>query len=831
MNEGKVKVGDVCRLAGDLQMRLPMSDRITRRGPYPLYAENCMTYGIDDYAIEAGGTIMVSALGQVLTSAGTLVAKLEPGRCSASEHVHALIPHDPADATYLWRVLTTSPTAARNVAGTSQLRQLGASALVATPIPWPERARRDAFVAALDEHDREHARLTDLIPQIYAEADAAFAEQVAATSEQRTPVGAVCRIARGTDVPATLRGADKPVRVEGPNGVLGRCDEALVSEAAVMVGPSGRRLLSHYVDEPTHPIGEMAYVTQDACDVELPVLLLALRAAGLPDRLRVDGQLVGTAGLSIDGVGDVELALGTPEARAAFAPQAQRAVQQVCDTQRALAQLAKDRAELIRSFFSDIDYVHAELPTPRGATVYPTSLGAAKAAVETPEVGSDPALGVLGPIVRQRGFGLAPDDLSWELAPLAVLRACLDEDGWAPISRAARELTQAALAAANPADAGDAGSDEASDAADAPDLVGVIDAAMGALSQVDDLLSFLPNLSYASSLLTPAQLAQWVTLLDEIDPAAITGRCVRAVMSLAPMSQALPDEVATVVAGALRGAAAALGSVEIAYVPYEADGCVVDALARELPDVTARAQFEDFPHMLAAALVRAVELRDARETRGGLGAAAGSTLASDEFADWVAPLVCAALPPNAGPWCTGAPSADDPRWVLGVPPRNKANFAWLQLALAHQAPGGATVLLMCDAPLHSTAGSEPSLRRALVEQGRVRLVCALPAGIYGDERPAMSLVVLGDEGCSSEVLFVSALGAGAPIEGAPLAACPRRRLPAEVAQTLADTCEAWLARGERPGEELAEMARVASLDEVREEGGWGLAPWTYVTAR
>ena len=277
MNKGRVRLGEVCRLAGDLQVRMAMSDRVARKGPYPLYAENCMKYGIDDYAIEAGGTVMVSAIGQVVTSAGTLVAMLEPGRCSASEHVHALIPHDPADAAYLWRVISTSPHAARSVTGSAQLRQLGGGALISTPIPWPSREQRDAFVARLEEFDQEKARLSDLVPELYAKADAAFVEQVVAASDERTRVSEVCRFERGTDVPATLRANDKPVRVEGPSGILGHCDEALSEEPLVAVGPSGRRLLSHYVDEPSHPIAEMAYVTQGGCDVPLPVLLFALR--------------------------------------------------------------------------------------------------------------------------------------------------------------------------------------------------------------------------------------------------------------------------------------------------------------------------------------------------------------------------------------------------------------------------------------------------------------------------------------------------------------------------------------------------------------------------
>ncbi len=166
--------------------------------------------------------------------------------------------------------------------------------------------------------------------------------------------------------------------------------------------------------------------------------------------------------------------------------------------------------------------------------------------------------------------------------------------------------------------------------------------------------------------------------------------------------------------------------------------------------------------MLAAAMVRAVELRGACETRGGLGAAAGCSLLSDEFADWKAPLVAAILPPNGGEWTKSVVSASDPRWVLGTPPRSRANYAWIQQALSRPEPGGATVLLVCDAVLHSSTGSELKLRRALAASGRVRLVASLPARIYGDGRPAMSAVVFGDPRPEAACLMVDALGLAAP---------------------------------------------------------------------
>ena len=206
----QVRLGDVCRLAGDAQVSMTAGDRLLRKGPYPLYAENCATSGIDDYAIEAGGTVMVSAFGQVVDNFGHLIAYYEPGRCSATEHVHAFVPHDPADGRYLWRVLTTTPKAARLVTGTSQLRQVAGTSLLALSIPWPRRSVRDAYVDALDEMDRRARELADAVPQLLAEGDEAFARMVAPSGEKPSPPARWRPGARAPTSPPPTAGPTSP---------------------------------------------------------------------------------------------------------------------------------------------------------------------------------------------------------------------------------------------------------------------------------------------------------------------------------------------------------------------------------------------------------------------------------------------------------------------------------------------------------------------------------------------------------------------------------------------------------------------------------------------
>lgn len=794
-----VRLRDVARLAADAQITMPAAERLLRKGPYPLYAENCTVSRIDDYALEAGGTVLVGAFGQVLASTGFLLASYEPGRCSTTEHVHAVVPHDSADGRYLWRVISASSRAAHLVVGTSQLRQLAGPALMSVPIPWPERSVREEFVAQVDAFEVRAAELARVVPDLLAQGDRLYAELVLSAGGEPVPAPSVAQWRAGTDVPASMRGASKPVRVEGPRGVLGRCDEALTSGPIVAVGPSGRHLLAHYVAEPCHPIAEMRHVDAGCCQVPLPVLLFALRAAGLPDRLRVSGRASEARVLSLAELDDVALVLGTPEAQVAFAERGAAILDQIVAAERELDELAAVNKVFVDDFVNGMTF-HGE----------PLTVAEPPAAPQSPgrdSLGNGSrrdALGPLADLAAAGSFGLEAADEAWELAPLAAMRAVAPERVWAPVAEAA---------------APGEGPDHAG-------LISALDAAMEAIAEDDDLLAFLPNLSYTSSLLSLAQLAALVRGLDVIGPDAIDGAHVRAVFALGAPGAGLPKAVAEVVRGALEGVSARLpAGWETAYVPWESQGDMVELIGRAFPAVTLRAQFDEFAHMLETALVRAVDLRRDRSIRGGLGAVSGSALAADEFADWKAPLVAAVLPPNQGAWSAGPVVPDDPRWsVLGVPARNKANYAWIQHALFHQADGGATVLLVANAMLHAASGREYELREALAASGRVRAVVSFPARIFGDGRPATSLLVLGDsvpQGEKAGCLMVDGLGLGRKACGDAL----ERELPASDAARMARACRAWLAGEDVPNE--PGFARVVDRADIVALGGM-LTPWSYV---
>ena len=631
-----VRLGDVCRAAKEGEQDLTVAERSARKGPYAYFADNCQSFGVDDWLVDAGGAIIVPAYGQIVANTGYVMARKEQGRFSFGKQVYALVPHDRTDTDYLYNVITHSPQVAHQVTGTPQLRQISLTALLAARIPWPCRAVRDAFVEMIEADEAEFKRLRALPAQLMAEGDEAFASIVAADGSETLAMADAVAWRTGTSVAAELRGPDKAVRVEGSRCTLGRCDEVLAEGPCVVAAPQGRAMVARYVPEACHPLQDVLYACAADSKVELGVLLFALRAA------RVREGLPRQDWVSEQDFGALRLHVGTIEQQERFTSVSSDIFDRLAKAEADLVQLERDHAARLAEFFT-----HGRVGVDGSSAVDDEPLGEIPAAPEaiaacgkdagqeredSADAGSMPAdlrgrvaqMGVLAPLAAQ-GLEILSDpaDVAWELAPLAVVRACASSSQWAFVAAAAGPYAAPAYA----------------------NLVRALDTVMTELSESNDLLSFLPNLSYGSSLLTLEQLAGWVGMLDAIEPGTITGAAVRAALRLDSSFAVLPDSVNGLLEGAVRSCARGLGhEPQSAYVPCSSGEGLIDLLAHDCPEATLRSQTQEFSHILADMLVRAAELEGMGEQRGGLGAAVGSALAHDEFSDWRADLVCAALP-------------------------------------------------------------------------------------------------------------------------------------------------------------------------------------------
>ena len=185
---------------------------------------------------------------------------------------------------------------------------------------------------------------------------------------------------------------------------------------------------------------------------------------------------------------------------------------------------------------------------------------------------------------------------------------------------------------------------------------------------------------------------------------------------------------------------------------------------------------------------------------------------------------CVCFPsPNQGVWTDRVVNEEDPRWILGTPPRNKANYAWVQQTLACMEDEGAAVLLVTNAVLHADIGREEALRRALAHSGLVSAVISLPGGLFADGRPSPSLVVLDKSGKTHGILFVDALELGV-FEGVAPSGVTYRSLPSAAVARIVEAFAAWRTEGECG---LPRFCRVVSEAEL-DERDCVLTPWTYV---
>lgn len=230
---------------------------------------------------------------------------------------------------------------------------------------------------------------------------------------------------------------------------------------------------------------------------------------------------------------------------------------------------------------------------------------------------------------------------------------------------------------------------------------------------------------------------------------------------------------------------------------------------------------------------------DALAVADGLLAAAGAdegpmvdvVAATEDLADPTSAqqgATCICFPaPNQGTWTDRAVDEHDPRWAFGPPPRNKANYAWVQQTVACMGDGGHALMLLCNAALHSDSGREAAARRAWARSGLVEAVVALPGGLFADGRPPSSLVLMRRNRTSHSILFVNAQELGDDVGFAPSGAMARRLSP-ETVERIVQTYAAWKRRdgyGDVPG-----FCREVPPCEL-EANGCTLTSWTYVASR
>lgn len=162
---------------------------------------------------------------------------------------------------------------------------------------------------------------------------------------------------------------------------------------------------------------------------------------------------------------------------------------------------------------------------------------------------------------------------------------------------------------------------------------------------------------------------------------------------------------------------------------------------------------------------------------------------------------------------------EDKRWVYGIPPKNNANFAWMQHMIHHLSPNGKIGLVLANGSLSSTTGNEGKIRQAIVEDDLVEGIIALPSQLFYTTGIPVSLWFLNrNKKQKGKTLFIDAREIGTMVSR------KLRELTDDDISLLADTFEKF---EEGTLEDEKGFCKVSTLDDIKEQD-FILTPGRYV---
>ena len=138
-------------------------------------------------------------------------------------------------------------------------------------------------------------------------------------------------------------------------------------------------------------------------------------------------------------------------------------------------------------------------------------------------------------------------------------------------------------------------------------------------------------------------------------------------------------------------------------------------------------------------------------------------LVDDAYLDLKADFVVAAPPFDNSDW-GGKSRSKDQRWPYGAPPKDNANFAWLQHGICHLKPGGVAGFVLPTSSLSSQAVNEGVIRQNIVVAGLVDCIVRLPTRLLSHIHIPVALWFLSKKtdsvkhssGGRGEILFIDA---------------------------------------------------------------------------
>lgn len=147
-----------------------------------------------------------------------------------------------------------------------------------------------------------------------------------------------------------------------------------------------------------------------------------------------------------------------------------------------------------------------------------------------------------------------------------------------------------------------------------------------------------------------------------------------------------------------------------------------------------------------------------RSMYGDLGKYAADTFTEDLHKDLKADFILANPPFNLE-WDRDKVE-DDPRWKYGLPPKNNANYAWLQHMISKLSQNGKMACILANGSL-SASGQEGEIRKKIIEKDLVDCIIAMPTNLfYTVTVPCSIWIINRNKKQKEKTLFINATNLG-----------------------------------------------------------------------
>lgn len=198
----------------------------------------------------------------------------------------------------------------------------------------------------------------------------------------------------------------------------------------------------------------------------------------------------------------------------------------------------------------------------------------------------------------------------------------------------------------------------------------------------------------------------------------------------------------------------------------------------------------------------------------------------DAHPDLKADYIIANPPFNQKEWGQEILS-NDPRWKFGLPPKNNANFAWMQHMVYHLSPKGVLGMVLANGSLSSNTSGEGEIRQNIVDADLVDCIVALPKQLfYNTGIPACLWFISrkrsgnGDRKRTGEVLFIDASEIGHMEDRT------HRVFSEEDIEKISNTYHEWR-KPKGDYEDIKGFCKAANIEEIKKHK-YVLTPGRYV---